>query len=105
MKAKYLRDMTGPNPAYNKDQAAANALAGKPYNVPHSIPKPAGSIVEHPKAYMLVRMGIAEPADQECEEMAGVDLSAEAVAERARHYEAVEKGMSTKKKNLDAESK
>ena len=26
----------------------------------------AGTIIDHPKAYMLVRLGVAEPADDEC---------------------------------------
>lgn len=31
---------------------------------------PIGTIEDHPKAYMLVRMGVAEPADEECERAA-----------------------------------
>ena len=33
---------------------------------------PVGTISEHPEAWKLVRMGIAEPADEECEKAAGM---------------------------------
>ena len=33
---------------------------------------PAGTIMDHPDAYMLVQGGVAEPADEECEKRAGL---------------------------------
>lgn len=33
---------------------------------------PAGTIIEHPDAYRLVRLGAAEPADEECQRAASV---------------------------------
>ena len=35
-------------------------------------PTPAGTIITHPKAYVLVRMGVAVPADDHCEKRAGL---------------------------------
>ena len=32
---------------------------------------PAGSEIDHPDAFLLVQMGVAEPADAECEARAG----------------------------------
>ena len=32
-----------------------------------------GAILERPDCYMLVRMGVAEPADEECEQWAGMN--------------------------------
>lgn len=102
MKAKLIIDLTGPNPEYNRDLAATCALEGKPYGVPHSIPKPAGTVIDHPKCYLLVRQGVAVPADDECKIMAGVECDAAAVGERAAKYDTLSKGMATKDKTIDA---
>jgi hypothetical protein len=34
--------------------------------------KPAGTIIDHPDAYRLVQLGVAEPADEECEQKHGM---------------------------------
>lgn len=44
---------------------------------------PAGSVIDHPKAYMLVRMGVAEPADDECRLRAGLSESKMFAAQHA----------------------
>ena len=105
MKAKLIIDMTGPNPDYNRDLATACALEGKPYGVPHSIPKPKGTVIDDPKCYLLVRQGVAVPADDECKLMAGVECDPAAVGERAAKYNTLSKGMATKDKTIDATSK
>ena len=105
MKAKLIVDMTGPNPEYDRDLAAACAVDGKPYGVPHSIPKPAGTVIDDPKCYLLVRQGVAMPADDECKIMAGVDCEPAAVQDRLSRYKDLEKGMATKDKSIDAPEK
>lgn len=52
---------------------------------------PAGTIEEHPKAYMLVRMGTAKPADDECVLAAGMSSREQAAAQRSN--EAVRHGI------------
>lgn len=50
-----------------------------------------GSIIDHPDSYILVRQGIAEPADEECRDKAAV--SPEQFA-RAKHaYERQRRGI------------
>lgn len=34
--------------------------------------KPSGTVIEHPDAYKLVRLGVATAADEECERKAGM---------------------------------
>lgn len=36
--------------------------------------RPAGTIIVHPDAYKLVRLGVAKPADKECADKAGMTL-------------------------------
>jgi hypothetical protein len=36
-------------------------------------PAPTGTVIEHPDAWKLVRMGMAEPEDDECRERAGMN--------------------------------
>jgi len=52
---------------------------------------PEGTVIDHPKAYMLVRMGSAEPADSECEVAAGV--SPERRRELQRKYRMADRGI------------
>ena len=35
--------------------------------------KPVGTIIDHPAAYRLVRLGVAVPYDEECERAAGMN--------------------------------
>lgn len=34
--------------------------------------KPSGTLIEHPDAWKLVQMGVADPADEECRQAAGL---------------------------------
>lgn len=53
----------------------------------------AGSIVDHPRAYRLVQMGVAEPYDEECMR---ASRRTDAQLHNAQiHYEAAERGIST----------
>lgn len=52
---------------------------------------PIGTVIEDPQAYMLVRMGVAEPADAECEAAHG--LTADQLAEARRVYPRTEAGI------------
>ena len=45
---------------------------------------PAGTEIEHPDAFKLVRRGAAEPADEECAEAAGMTEYQMAVAQHAQ---------------------
>jgi len=82
MKAKIIRDdcELGPS-AYQRDSEFANANSVESGQVFAGTPvrrwKP-GTVLSHPQAYMLVRMGVAEPADDECRKAAGLSASQEA---------------------------
>jgi len=75
MKCRYLRDKTEPREKY-WDMEGVVEKDGVHY-------WPAGTIEDHPKAYMLVRMGEAEPADDECVLAAGMSSSQHAAARKA----------------------
>jgi hypothetical protein len=47
---------------------------------------PAGTIIDHPRAYRLVQMGTAEPADPECTLAAGMSSEAQ---QRAQLHQAM----------------
>jgi len=51
----------------------------------------AGTVIDDPEAYQLVRMGIAEAADAECEAIHGMTPETAAAARKA--YERVERGI------------
>ena len=51
----------------------------------------AGAITDTPDAFRLVQMGIAEPADEECEKRANITLEQMAVASHA--YERMDRGV------------
>ena len=58
MKARLLRDMTcNPTAEFPNRRTFGR--------VPTGI-KPAGTVLEDPRAFRLVQMGVAEPADEEC---------------------------------------
>lgn len=73
MKAKLLRDMRS---------SKRDAQSGR------REPQPAGTIVDHPDAYRLVQMGVAEPFDDECRSKCNRTpermQDAQAMAERTR---------------------
>lgn len=52
---------------------------------------PVGTEIEHPDAYMLVRQGVALPADEECEKAA--DRTAEQLAAAQYAYERLSRGV------------
>lgn len=66
MKARLLLDQEQINPAYDAQERARVELSGGKYAQPTVIVLPAGTIIDDPKAALLVRMGSAEPADEEC---------------------------------------
>lgn len=53
--------------------------------------KRSGTVIDHQDAYRLVQMGVAEPADRECAEKAGVTPEAFEAAKAA--YERVSRGI------------
>jgi len=53
--------------------------------------KPAGTIIECPKAFWLVRQGCAEPADDECRKRARI--TPDRMAAASRSYDRLEKGI------------
>ncbi|MGA2035879.1 MAG: hypothetical protein ABSG68_26830 [Thermoguttaceae bacterium] len=64
MKCRFLIDMERPFET-PEEEAAFRATGRFPI-------RPAGSELENPEAYLLVRMGCAEPADPECEAAHGM---------------------------------
>jgi hypothetical protein len=76
-----------------KDTEAAPSAAGDERLVtingkPHF---PAGTIIEHPQAYRLVKMGVAKPADGECVVAAGMTTEQQQAAQVTQ--ELVSKGI------------
>jgi hypothetical protein len=53
--------------------------------------KPAGTVIDHPQAFHLVRQGCAEPADEQCAAAAGVGPTKR--RELQRHYERASRGV------------
>jgi hypothetical protein len=100
MKCAYLREMEQENPEYSDEDRRAAKKARRPYNVPRFVKKPAGTVVDHPEAWRLVRMGVAEPVDDECREAANV--SEERLKVLAAKYERLNKGMGTGDPRYDA---
>lgn len=79
MKARLIRNM----PKLVRD-------GGKLKRIPDG--HKAGEVIDDPKAYFLVKQGVAEPDDKECAVAAG--MSAEAF-EKAKHaYQRLTKGVS-----------
>jgi hypothetical protein len=52
---------------------------------------PAGTVIDHPQAYILVRNGHAEPADDECRIKA--NMTPDQLAAAQRNYPAIAKGI------------
>ena len=78
MKASYLRDKLEPRRVVIDEHR--DELVEKSDGMWYW---PAGTIEEHPRAYMLVRMGDAEPADDECVLAAAMSSNQQAAAKRA----------------------
>lgn len=54
--------------------------------------KPKGTLIEHRQAALLVRMGVAEPADEECRQRV-VNMTPERMAAASHSYDRLEKGI------------
>lgn len=91
MKAKLVLDQTQVNPKWSAAKAERARNAGRSYTVPHTIPIKAGSVIDHPDAYMLVKMGNAIPADDDCRLAAG--MTPEEMTRAQSRYAIFEKGM------------
>jgi hypothetical protein len=76
VKAKLLR--TEQRPPQNKDEQCH-------FNRTGTLPTvPAGTVIDHPAAWQLVRMGMAEPADDECCDRADMTPERMAAAQKAQ---------------------
>ena len=84
MKCRYIIDVKEPRKVHWDDDGVILRPDG--WHV-----WPVGTIEDHPKAYMLVRMGIAEPADDECRLHAA--MSSADMAKAQRIQEVVGKGI------------
>ena len=47
---------------------------------------PAGTILDHPQAFLHVRLGNADPADEECEKAAGMTMEQIKTAQHHQDY-------------------
>lgn len=54
-------------------------------------PKTTGTIIDHPKAFRLVQMGVAVPEDDECRDRAG--MTPERMEQAKLAYERADKGI------------
>lgn len=93
MKCKLRIPMEQRNPAFDAAAAAEARRLRRPYRVPATITSPAGTEIDHPDAWRLVHLGVAEPLDEECQEVAG--LTPDEIAEREARYRALEAGRAT----------
>ncbi len=83
MRCKYLIAVLEPRPEFHDDERL-EVVDGHHY-------WPIGTVEDHPKAYRLVRMGIAEPDDDECRLVAAV--STQDMKAAGKQYEMVSKGI------------
>ena len=97
MKAKLIRDMESPNPAFDFEQFGK---LGPLYDVPQTIPRPKGTVIDDPVAFRLVQMGVAIPEDDECEKAAR--RTPEQLKAAQAGYDKLLKGMSTSDYRYDA---
>lgn len=74
MKCRLLRDLKGDRTPENPDGLL-----------------PTGTLIDHRDAYLLVRLGVAEPADEECRQRAG--MSKEMMARAQYVYERADRGI------------
>ena len=86
MKARYIRDVHEPRQKVvdeHRDELVQKE-DGEWY-------WPEGTVEDHPRAYMLVRMGTAEPDDEECAQAAR--MTREQMERAQRHADALAKGI------------
>lgn len=80
MKCKFLRDMEVTHPDLKShadirelaNQFHSGQISQEQYRERMRITVKAGAVIDHPKAYQLVQMGVAEPVDQECKNRANI---------------------------------
>jgi hypothetical protein len=99
MKCILIRAMRQRNPEYSDGDRIQAQVARRPYDVPKYVDAPAGTEIENPDAWRLVRMGVAVPADEECAQVANV--TPEQTAVLAAKYEKLASGRATGDPNLD----
>lgn len=70
MKAVYLKDSVGPNPAFSRKAARAAKRRKEKYDVPATIEIKAGTENEHPDCWILCCLPepVCRPADGDCHE-------------------------------------
>ncbi len=94
MQAKLIRSSDGTNPKWSNKAYNAALNAGREYNVPRLLPRPAGMIIDRPDAWQLVQMGMAVPHDDECRKKCGMteEEIAAAIAAQDRFEEGLIEG-------------
>jgi len=93
MKAKLLRDTESINPVYLRDGGSydfAKYKRDKAQGIakPLHIVNKAGTEIDHPDCWRLVRCGVAEPLDEECAHRANVSVAT--LRQRVAAYERLE---------------
>jgi hypothetical protein len=83
MRCKYIMRVAEPRKQHQDDERLEK--------VGESFYWPVGTVEDHPKAYMLVRMGVAEPDDDECRLAAAMTSTEMKTAQR--QHELVSKGI------------
>lgn len=69
MKCQLRIPMKRLNPEFSSVEAARRLQLCVPYRVPHTVQVPAGTVIDHKHAHFLVLRGIANPADDECQQV------------------------------------
>ena len=91
MKCKLIRDAMCENHEFSQEAFNKARELGQFYDVPQFVPVAAGTIIKDPRAFMLVRMGMAEPADDECRIRAA--RTPEQIAAAVKAQDRVSKGI------------
>jgi len=102
MKAELLIDMKGANPDFDRKKFFDLSNQGLPYSIPSKISIKAGTIIDDPQCFWLVRFGCAKPADEECM-AANPGWSEELAEERLAVYKKTAAGKLTGDTKYDAE--
>jgi hypothetical protein len=97
MKAAYYRP-TGVLTSYLEARGEADKYPPCPESPAHRM-VPAGYILDHPDAWMLVQQGTAKAADEECEKRAA--MTPEQKVRRYERQKALEAGKLTGDPKLD----
>lgn len=100
MKCTLLRPMQVLNPEYSEQERLNAIRSGRPYRVPRDRWLEKGAEIDDPQAWLLVRLGVAKPVDQECMTASG-NLSDDEMTRRIIGYEKVDRGISTGKAKFD----